>query len=678
MSRNISKTFEDLFYNYEMPVIPIVGKRPIIKGWQKYCSSMPSDIEYASFNKAKNIGICLGKASGLVALDIDTDDQKVLTACPKSPLVKRGKKGETRFFRYNGERPLKKHDIGIEILSEGNQTVIPPSVHPDTKKEYIWTRRDVWFDDIDSLPILDTSFLDRLQGRDVSIVTNHHAGRNDKLKGYCAAKLSDGKDPTTIIHELIEQDKEEHGSNALFEDASEFRGSTNVYLNALVFVSNIARSINVAQWSFSQNESLINFDIKEGEITYKVKKLPRLGGIAQKMFEYIYETSPVQRTHFTFASVISTISVLIGNKVHYNGIYPNIYTMILSPSGFGKDAPLRFPISLFSKSGCKDLIGEAQPASDSAIIKRLDTQRERLDVIDEAAILFSAINNKTLSYLSKMSDVYANLYTSAGHYYSGKFTVKDGQMGACESPYVSMLCAMTIQDFHNHIDANTIGKGLGGRFLYFADVEHKMPQDREYKELPSEIVEYAKKCRMKSAITNDQGAYNMQADEDAKKLMRKLNSEYNRKLVKLDIENDIMRPIYTRIYVQMVKIAIIHACSYNYKWDFRRMRLTLRSVEFARDFIDAYLINMSAFLETNLSENRQSLISQAILRYITSKGSSGVTEKSLASYTYRKGLKKRDVNDIVNLLLKSEEIFVKNNTIYSSKNIVFSDLEKKY
>lgn len=658
-----------------MPVMPLVGKRPTIKGWQRYCSSMPTDIEYASFNKTVNIGLCLGKASGIVALDIDTDDQKVLSICPRSPLVKRGKKGETRFFKYNGERALKRHDLGVEILAEGNQTVLPPSIHPETKKEYVWTKRDVWFDNIDSLPFLDTRFLDELQGREINVASSHHAGRNDKLKSYCAAKIHDGKDPTTIIQELIEDDEREHGNNALFADPKEFGGSTNAQLNALIFTSNIAKSIKSLHWSITQIPK-IDFDICEGEITYKVKKLPRLGGIAQKMFEYIYETSPVQRTHFAFASVISTISALIGNKVHYNNIYPNIYTMILSPSGFGKDAPMRFPTALFSKAGCADLIGESQPASDSAIIKRLDVQRERLDVIDEAAILFSSINNKSVSYLSKMSDVYANLYTSVGHYYAGKFTVRDGQMGRCDSPYVSMLCAMTIKDFHSHIDATTMGKGLGGRFLYFADIEHKIPEDKDYREIPEEILSYAKKCRLKNAIVEESGAYNMQADDDAKKLMKKLNNEYNRKFLSLESENDIMQPVYTRIYVQMIKIAIIHSCSSNYKLDFRRMRITMRSVEFARDFIDAYLVNMRAFLETNLSENKQSLISQAILRYIDKKGNKGVSEKSLASYTYKKGLKKREVNEIINLLLKSEEIYAKNGSVYSSKNVIFKN-EKK-
>jgi len=689
MSRNIAKIFEDFFYNLEMPIIPLSGKTPIIKQWSRFCSQMPTDIEYASFNKTKNIGVCLGRSSGLVALDIDTDDQKVLRECPKSPLVKRGKKGETRFFRYNGERPLKKHDIGIEILSEGNQTVIPPSIHPETKKEYIWTRRDVWFDNVEDLPILDLSFLGRLDGKSVgesSVVYNK--GRNDKLKGYCAAKIADGKDPTTIIQELIEIDELEHGANALFSDKSEFRGSTNAQLNALVFLSGISRSINDLSWSVTEVEPVFldieNSEIEDESIWYKKEKLPRLSGIAQEMFEYIYSNSPIQRTNIAVAGVMAAMSTLIGNKIHFEGIYPNLYLMVVSPSGFGKDVPTKFPYKLFNESGCKDLVGEANPASDSGIMMNLPEQPVRLDTVDEATILFSALKSTNTSYLSKMAEVYATLYTSPGDFYAGKNTLsnrsgsnKRGNIGECFSPYVSVLCSLTLEDFRSHIDIKTIKKGLGGRFMYFADTEPK--KKRRVKKVPitDSLKNYAKRCRTTSGLDGNSDAHDMTAEDGVDELLDEYIDYYDNLFTGSDFDNDPMSPIYQRVYVQLVKIAIIHSCSVQYKKMFTKIVLKKSSVEFAKKFIDSYMQNLEVFFRSNLSENSKSAMSMMILRYIESKRE-GRTKRELTKLAINRGIDKRKIEETIFMLNESGDIVTIKKRVGESKKDTTLFVGKKF
>jgi hypothetical protein len=91
-----------------------------------------------------NIGLPLGPESGLIALDIDTDDPKVLFALdqvmPKSPWRRIGKKGMVLVFKYNGERTFRVKGAGgdtiCELLSKGTQIVLPPSIHPDTRLPY--------------------------------------------------------------------------------------------------------------------------------------------------------------------------------------------------------------------------------------------------------------------------------------------------------------------------------------------------------------------------------------------------------------------------------------------------------------------------------------------------------------------------------------------------------------
>src|ERR1019366_1573370 len=104
-----------------------------------------------------------GPASGVMWLDIDSDNLEVLRLCPTSPVRKKGKTGESRAFRYNPEITLK--TIGskgrggeknfIEILSVGRYNVLPYSIHPETKMPYQYLTLDCFPDfPVKDLPLL--------------------------------------------------------------------------------------------------------------------------------------------------------------------------------------------------------------------------------------------------------------------------------------------------------------------------------------------------------------------------------------------------------------------------------------------------------------------------------------------------------------------------------------------
>jgi hypothetical protein len=97
------------------------------------------------------IAILLGQISGdAVGIDIDTTDPKIhtaiLEAIPPSPVRKQGAKGETLFYRASEPLPSKTWKIAgetiVELLSTGRQTVLPPTIHPDTNQPYRWLTAD--------------------------------------------------------------------------------------------------------------------------------------------------------------------------------------------------------------------------------------------------------------------------------------------------------------------------------------------------------------------------------------------------------------------------------------------------------------------------------------------------------------------------------------------------------
>lgn len=171
--------FAPLYWSKNIPVIPLhkfdeinqegkgIGKAPIPKGWQNYHNSMPPEDlrkEWIEKYPDNNMGLPLGEQSGCVALDIDTNDSKIIECidriAPNSPWHRVGKKGKVCMFRYNGEKTFRIKDTSgqtiCELLSSGTQVVLPPSIHPDTKHPYVASCE--LLNVIDDLPILPKEF----------------------------------------------------------------------------------------------------------------------------------------------------------------------------------------------------------------------------------------------------------------------------------------------------------------------------------------------------------------------------------------------------------------------------------------------------------------------------------------------------------------------------------------
>ena len=132
------------------------------------------EIQQAAF-KGPGLGLACGYRR-LIEADIDTDDDNLQTLIarflPKTPVQKRGAKGYGLFYQYETDEvpsfSLNAADGSrlIDILGHGRQTVIPPTIHPETGKPYEWTGRgkeSVFSVPVSSLPLLTKAQLDALE-----------------------------------------------------------------------------------------------------------------------------------------------------------------------------------------------------------------------------------------------------------------------------------------------------------------------------------------------------------------------------------------------------------------------------------------------------------------------------------------------------------------------------------
>lgn len=136
-----------------------------------------------AFSRTSNMGVRCGDVrkdgTCLLAIDVDLEGEGEIIRCVQRALgdenvpVKKGKKGATYLVRLDREHKTtkiqwvrdKKKTDAIDILCKGAQTVIPPSIHPDTKLPYRWIAgKPLWEVDYRTLPVFGPSLIDEIRG----------------------------------------------------------------------------------------------------------------------------------------------------------------------------------------------------------------------------------------------------------------------------------------------------------------------------------------------------------------------------------------------------------------------------------------------------------------------------------------------------------------------------------
>jgi hypothetical protein len=120
------------------------GKCPLWP-WKEYQTRLPREAELRLFwnrNPKSNVGVILGRVSGLVGFDIDGPEAEAILerVCPNLPqstlefatpgggrrllyAIEKDRLIEKRRFDHNGSHVI--------VLGEGSLTVMPPSIHPN-------------------------------------------------------------------------------------------------------------------------------------------------------------------------------------------------------------------------------------------------------------------------------------------------------------------------------------------------------------------------------------------------------------------------------------------------------------------------------------------------------------------------------------------------------------------
>ncbi len=120
------------------------GKRPILPEWERRGPATDKELVEWFEKKNYNLGLVLGRKSNLIVIDLDKlgwldvifpPEQKALNNTLRAGRI--SGRGHVYFKFTDKIKSCKLHEFGIEVLSEGNQVVIPPSIHKEGQ-QYQW------------------------------------------------------------------------------------------------------------------------------------------------------------------------------------------------------------------------------------------------------------------------------------------------------------------------------------------------------------------------------------------------------------------------------------------------------------------------------------------------------------------------------------------------------------
>lgn len=190
------------------------GRWSGLDSWQKrYAKQPPNEWEVQRWSERPDagVGMVLGPVSrGVVCADIDTDDPDIKAALleilPETLVGKAGQKGESLFYHAGPDFISRRFNVRgadgklvrvLDLLGAGTQTVLPPTLHPETGKPYVWTRLHT-LDDVapEDLPEIDNSIHERI------IEALKPFGYEEEREKPAARPHSDGDSPHRDLNNL--------------------------------------------------------------------------------------------------------------------------------------------------------------------------------------------------------------------------------------------------------------------------------------------------------------------------------------------------------------------------------------------------------------------------------------------------------------------------------------------
>lgn len=549
-------------------VVPIpAGTKGIFRrGWEKWrlgFNDLPRHFNGTS--RAGNIGILLGEPSGhLVDVDLDCPEAiemadqflpptHVVTGRPSAP-------GSHRWYVAPGVKTKQYRDpvtngMMLELRSTGGQTLVGPSIHPDSGEPY---------DHLDGIPptVDGMDLAARVAALAEAVERRRYP---DGFPGRAARGRSSAATarpvppvptvptvPTVVTHgdERVLRRAEAY-LDAMPPAISGSGGHAATYAAATALVHGFALEPDVAldllrgrfnprcvpPWSDRELEHKIedaaskphdrplgwlrdarlaaencadisqivvgkdgiDDDAVEDEARASSdpgplpERLLRVPGFISELMDYSLATAPYPEQAMSFSAALVMQGFLAGRNVRDpSDNRSNLYVLALANSGVGKEHPRKINSNLLVAAGLIEAIGDGL-ASGEGIEDAMFLHPAKLFQTDEVDALIQAISKAKDARHERIMTVLLKMFTAANSVYPMRVKAGKQSPGIIDQPCLCLLGTAVPKEFYAALSPRMLSNGFVARMVVIEAGRRGAGQDVAPTDLPDRIVETARR-----------------------------------------------------------------------------------------------------------------------------------------------------------------------------------------
>jgi hypothetical protein len=619
------KAAQSIYHSLKLPVIPVIGKTPAIKAWEKYGNEIPE--EMLTHPNMTGIGLVMGSECPYTVVDIDADSPGIISILksilPTTPVQRFGSKGIMLFYQKN-EAIRTMHMPLIDIYSTTGQVVLPPSWNESAKAECYWVSSKLEDIAVDDLPCITTDHIQKLldftdQFKDRK---EENTGRHNALVSQVMAALYKREDLEVIANQIADYDLSHHNPSYFKDPKHKYRcqSDKDVYKAAEGFVKSCLKSWEKGNGKYiteelvigssksmhiqDQNEPPINLENLElaPALKFELKNYPKPEGILSDLVDYIKETSYTEVPNMALGSAIAIFATALGNKVEFEDIKANVFILLIADSGTGKSFGIHAAQNLLMESG---RIGSADYNSSQAVASSLYDDVQRLDTIEEFSKLLKI--SKGNVWQAAIPQALASLWDASKGKYQLPVAAKSAEAKKQNipeiiyNPYISILASTTPSELKANMNRDSFNSGFVPRFLFFIDNPTRRPKNRlDYQRIKELEINCAKSIKqfIKPAVLNlNPGAsISFQLSLKDFETYDKHMDDFSDKSFAAD--NDAEKSMWSRLKMYYKKLAMIHSYS-RLSYDVEEVDLV-----WAKEVCEISMHNLEQFMsEANVSNS---------------------------------------------------------------------------
>ena len=668
-------------------------KPPTIERWSEYCSRRPSDDEHARWMdwKASNVGLCLGEASGVMALDFDDDvnglHAAILAVVPDSPVKKRGAKGFTAFYRHTGEKSHG-YSVGgkrvLDVLSGGRQTVLPPSLHP-SGGSYEWTTQltlaDVTPDQLPAIPQASLPMIASLFRPEPvwqKPVRQHREPYHDTDVAQLTEALRcippDDYDTWIRMGMALKQHLGDKGLplwDHWSAGSSKYRGEEitkrwdsfrrgEVTIASLFYLAMDHGYIHPHRQPDAEPRPRATYEPRP--FVEAPADILRPPGLVGRVADWINATSIYPQPMLAVAAAVTAAGVAMSHKVQSpTRLRTNFYTMGLAPSGAGKDHARDCVTTLLCRSGLEGLIG-GTPASGAGLLTALREGGGKCLVLwDEFGRVLKNLTHKNAG--SHQRDILTSLmelFSSSKSMYAGvQYANHDGKMKRTpiDQPCLSVYATTVPERFFQTLTSDDAIDGFLARWLVLESKDYTLKPANpsgDVNDPPEEIL--AELRRWKDAPSNYDPRGNVDGvlrispmvvsySEEAEKIIGAYSETMRRRAAEESASRTGLSAIYARSAEHAIKLALAA-----HEGD----TIGVEAMRWAIALADHCAAYMAEAVKANIAESDYERNMNRVMQIMREAKGEWVENRTLLLRT--RNLKFRDRNEIIAGLVEMGEI----------------------